>query len=116
MVWAEAVAEGRRVVSRIAARQVFMRRIITKSDEMARRLRPACDRPQHGPVELAAVLGNRAARMEGAAGRRIDGARQLALQHGALAGAGGLGIGDPRRPPPGPGVGGLRVSPEPGPP
>src|SRR3979409_969793 len=71
MVWAEAMAGGRRVVSRIAARQVFMRRIITKSYEMARRLRPAADRPQHGPVEFAAVLGDRAARVEGAAGRRI---------------------------------------------
>src|SRR5258708_25064770 len=78
MVWAEAMAEGRRAVSRSEARQVFMRRIITKSDEMARRLRSAADRPQHGPVEFAAVLGDRAARVEGAAGRRVHRARQLA--------------------------------------
>src|SRR5712691_13447474 len=112
MVWAEAMAEGRRVVSRIAARQVFMRRIITKSYEMARRLRPTPDRPQHGPVELAALLGDRAARMEGAAGWRIDGARQLALQHGALAGAGGLGIGDRCRRQQGLGIGVLRIAPD----
>src|SRR5260370_11611455 len=111
MVWAEAVAEGRRVWSRIAARQVFMRRIITKSDEMARRLRPASDRPQHGPVELAAVLGDRATRMEGAAGRRIDRARQLALQHRALARAGGLGIARRRPPPQGLAVRMLRIAP-----
>src|SRR5260370_33811968 len=80
------------------ARQVFMCRIITKSYEMTRRLRPTPDRPQHGPVELAALLGDRAARMEGAAGRRIDGARQVAVQHGALAGGGGPGSGRAGRP------------------
>src|SRR5260370_35077608 len=110
MVWAEAVAEGRRVWSRIAARQVFMRRIITKSDEMARRLRPASDRPQHGPVELAAVPGDRAARMEGAAGRRIDGARHLAVKHRAPGGAGGPAFGDRGPRPQGAGAGGRGVS------
>src|SRR5690348_16865503 len=97
MVWALAMAGRSRAVTAAAASRIVIVSIIAHSDKMARCACTARHFAQYRPFGLAAFLGDRATRMKGAAGWRVDRARKLALQDGALADAGELWIGNGRR-------------------